>query len=178
MKIEKNHSIYLSQIKPENSQYASRENLRIEDKDAATPRTSFRRFKAQQCEGVKLGEGQKYEVTATLTNTTDAEVRVSISEIMAHRPPHLYSPLTEIVLSPGQSATVLLKFDDRKYLNRVISIETDGGNAYGMTGNSINIDLCKTHSLEIDLYPSDWIYPGEDFWYIDPFRVIYAKARN
>ncbi len=177
MKIEKIHSTNPVQTKHEKSLYTPLESQRAEAKNFSTPRASFRKFKSQQCEAVKLAVLQKHEVSATLNNTTDTEVRISISEILTNRPPYLYSPLKEIILAPGQSSTINLQFEDKKDLNRFILIETEGGKGYGMNGSAMTLDLSKTKSLEIDLV-ADWIYPGEDFWYIDPFRVIYANARN
>lgn len=146
-------------------------------KETFSSKAAYRKFKAEQCGPVKLNIAEKPEISATFTNTTDTEVRITISEIVGKHP-FVYSHLTEITLSPGQMATVQLKLEAKEDLKRSLRIETEGGQGYGSTGSCIDVDLKQSKDVAIDLF-SEWVHPGEDFWPpVDSFQVVKAKIHH
>lgn len=115
----------------------------------------------------------KQEIYVRFINSTDTEAHLRISEEKTKRP-YIYMPLKEINLSPGQIESTSLYISLNSDKKATLSVFTSGGDGYGETGSDIEIAMTKSDIYNIELTES-WIYPGDDFWYVDPFRVIKAR---
>lgn len=116
------------------------------------------------------------EIYVTFINSTDTEAHLSISEEKTKRP-YTYLPIKEINLASGQTESASLFISLNSDKKATLSIFTTGGEGYGQTGSNIEIDIAKSDIYNIELTES-WIYPGDGFWYIDPFRVIKARTQK
>lgn len=114
------------------------------------------------------------EIYVTFINSTDTQAHLNISEEKTKRP-YTYLPLKEMNLASGQVESTPLSISLNNDKKATLSIFTTGGEGYGQTGSSIEIDVTKSDIYNIELTES-WIYPGDGFWYIDPFRVIKART--
>ena len=116
------------------------------------------------------------EIYVTFINSTDTEAHLTIKKEKTKHP-YTYLPIKEITVASGEIESTPLFISLNSDNKATLSIFTNGGEGYGQTGSNIEIDIAKSDIYNIELTES-WIYPGDGFWYIDPFLVIKARVKK
>ena len=115
-------------------------------------------------------------IYVTLTNSTDTEAHLRISEERTKNP-FTYLPIKEIKLASGQVECTPLLVSFNNDNKATVFISTTGGKGYGQAGSDIEIDITKSNIYDIEL-TEFWVYPGDGFWSVEPFRVIKAGIQK
>lgn len=107
------------------------------------------------------------EIYVTLTNPTDAEVRLNVQEVIQQSLPDMVEPytfvdVTKLTLSPNETVTTSFLLSENVNKKRTMYITTNGGK-YGQTGTWFDTDISKSYIfiLQLKLF---WVYPGTTVW--------------
>lgn len=114
------------------------------------------------------------EIYLSLVNSTDTETKIKISQIM---PPYIHLNTKVIHVPSAQMESILFPVAGKPGEKIRLCVSATGKN-YGLVDNAIWIEIGESDSYNIELIASDWIYPGDGFWYIKPFRVIEARIQK
>lgn len=128
------------------------------------------------CSNTYCNESFEPLVEVEFINLTNSDLTVKASELVSIYP-HIEIPVKEFVIAVGQTDLIPISLAPGNERIRKLGLDIIGqGEGYDGSLNLIKLDITKSNTFKVEIYEKGWVYPGDNYWWIDPFICIGTRV--